>query len=220
VSIGSIGRFIMPSSVVVGTGISSDDVQLAAQANYISVRGPVTAQVLRDSGGPDVESFGDPGALLSRVFPVDRGETNGRTLLVRHFKHANVPLVLPEGMDEIGVQMSHPLHIEEFVRTLNGYDAVVTSAMHVMIACHSYGIPCALITFEGLEGAVHGSGIKYGDYSRGAGLSTVHEPRAVSLDLRRYRLDDLLSLERISQDKLDEIEQAVRLAVAAHLEDD
>lgn len=220
VSIGSIGRFIMPRSVVVGTGISSDDVQLASQANYISVRGPVTAQVLRDSGGPDVESFGDPGALLSRLLPVKRGETNGRTLLVRHFKHANVPLVLPEGMDEIGVQMSHPRDIQELVIALNGYDAVVTSAMHVMIACHSYGIPCALITFEGLEGAVHGSGIKYGDYSRGVGLSSVYEPVPVGLDLRRHRFDNLLSLERISEEKLDEIEQAVRLGVAAHLEDD
>ncbi|GGK67373.1 hypothetical protein GCM10011509_14630 [Ornithinimicrobium pekingense] len=219
VSIGSIGRFIMPRSIVVGTGISSEDVELAARATYLSVRGPVTAQVLRDSGGPDVESFGDPGALLSRILPVERGETNGRMLLVRHFKHANVPLVLPEGMDELAVQMSHPEHIRTFVEQLNAYDAVVTSAMHVMIACHSYGIPCALVSFEGLEAAVHGSGVKYGDYSRGAGLSTVHEPTVLGLDLRRYTFDDLLSVERIGEEKLDEIEQAVRLGVTAFLED-
>jgi hypothetical protein len=220
VSIGSIGRFVMPSSIVVGTGVSSTDIQLDAKARYVSVRGPVTAQLLRDSGGPDVESFGDPGALLSRIFPQQRGTTNGRSLLVRHFKHANVPLVLPEGMDEAGVQMSHPGDIEEFVQTLTRYDAVVTSAMHVMIACHSYGIPCALIGFEGLEGAVHGTGVKYGDYSRGVGLTTVHEPAIVGFDLRVPRLDDLLVQEQISDAKLDEIEAAVRAGVAAFLEQD
>lgn len=220
VSVGSIGRFIMPRSIVVGTGVSSTDLELNTKARYVSVRGPVTAQLLRDSGGPDVESFGDPGALLSRILPVDRGQTNGRTLLVRHFKHANVPLALPEGMDETSVQMSHPGDIEELVRTLNRYDRVVTSAMHVMIACHSYGIPVALIGFEGLEGAVHGTGVKYGDYCRGVGLDTVYEPQLVGLDLRRLDLDNLTSEERISADVLDDIEQAVRSGVAAYLEDD
>lgn len=218
VSVGSIGRFVMPRSIVVGTGVSSTDLELDAKARYLSVRGPVTAQLLRDSGGPDVESFGDPGALLSRILPVERGQTNGRRLLVRHFKHANVPLALPEDMDESGVQMSHPGDIEALVRSLNAYDSVVTSAMHVMIACHSYGIPCALIGFEGLEGAVHGTGVKYGDYCRGVGLATVYEPQLVGFDLRAVDLDSLTATERISEAVLDDIEEAVREGVAAYLE--
>lgn len=219
VSVGSIGRFIMPRSIVVGTGVSSTDIELDPKARYLSVRGPVTAQLLRDSGGPDVESFGDPGALLSRILPVERGATNGRRLLVRHFKHANVPLALPDDMDETGVQMSHPGDIEDLVRMLNRYDSVVTSAMHVMIACHSYGIPCALIGFEGLESAVHGTGVKYGDYCRGVGLATVHEPTLVGFDLRRVDLDALTASEQISPAVLDDIERAVRAGVAAYLED-
>ena len=219
VSVGSIGRFIMPRSIVVGTGVSSTDIELDPKARYLSVRGPVTAQLLRDSGGPDVESFGDPGALLSRILPVDRGVTNGRTLLVRHFKHANVPLALPDDMDETSVQMSHPGDIEALVRSLNLYDRVVTSAMHVMIACHSYGIPVALIGFEGLEGAVHGTGVKYGDYCRGVGLGSVYEPQRVGFDLRTVDLDSITSQERISESVLDDIEQAVRSGVTAYLED-
>lgn len=221
VGVGSIGRFIKPSSVVVGTGVSSEELELEAKARYLSVRGPVTAALLRASGGPDVESFGDPGALLRRIVPVEHvpGQTNGRTLLVRHFKHANVPLVLPEGMDELSVRMSHPTAIEEFLGELVRYDAVVTSAMHVMIACHSYGIPCALIGFTGLEGAVHGTGVKYGDYSRGVGLERTHEPTVVGFDLRRAPLADLLVQERVSEAKLDEIEDAVRAGVDLVLED-
>lgn len=96
---------------------------------------------------------------------------------------------------------------------------MVTSAMHVMIACHSYGIPCTLIGFTGLESAVHGSGIKYGDYSRGAGLDVVHEPTIVDFDLRRVPVADLLIQERISDAKLDEIEEAVRTGVGLILQD-
>lgn len=217
VSVGSIGRFIKPSSIVVGTGVSSEDIDLESKAHYISVRGPITADLLRRSGGPTVTSFGDPGVLLRRLLPVERTETNGRVALVRHFTHANLPLALPDTMDELSVLLSHPDQVETFVRELNQYDSVVTSAMHVMITCHSYGIPCALVTFEGLESSVHGTGIKYRDYSLGAELEAVHEPVVVSGDLRRLDLDAITSLERVSDAKLDEVETAVKDGIADYL---
>lgn len=217
VMVGSIGRFIRSRSIVVGTGIASEEIELDTSAQYLSVRGPVTADLLRRQGGPAVESFGDPGVLLSRVLPVTRGATNGRTALVRHFTHATLPLTLPEDWDELSVLMSHPDEIRDFVTTLAGYDAVVTSAMHVMIACHSYGIPCALIGFRGFEDAVHGTGLKYRDYALGAGLAGAWEPVAVDLDLRRTRWDDLIRPEQISADKLDEVEAAVAAGIAAYL---
>ncbi|SDR90953.1 Polysaccharide pyruvyl transferase [Nocardioides scoriae] len=218
VMVGSIGRFVRSRSIVVGTGIASEEIELDGRAHYVSLRGPVTADLLRRQGGPSVTSLGDPGVLLSRLLPVERGETNGRVALVRHFKHASLPLTLPEDMDELSVLMSHPDEIRAFMETLAGYRAVVTSAMHVMIACHSYGIPCALVGFRGFEDAVHGSGIKYDDYARGAGLTERWDPVVVDLDLRRTRLDDLLREVRISDAKLDEVEAAVAAGIAAYQE--
>lgn len=218
VGIGSIGRFIKSRSIVVGTGVSSDDTHLEMRATYISVRGPITASLLAQSGGPTVESFGDPGVLLSRILPMERGETNGRLALVRHYTHAKAPLLLPEDIDELDVLMSHPDAIRTFVENLHEYDGVITSAMHVMIVCHSYGIPCTLINFEGFEYEVHGTGIKYKDYSLGAGLESVHEPTTVRVDLRREDLRGRLSEVRISEGKLDEVENAVREAVKTYIE--
>lgn len=209
-TIGSVGRFIKPSSIVVGTGISTTEHLLEGSASYHSVRGPITAQSLRDSGGPDVESFGDAGVLLRRVVPLERGETTGRATLVRHFSHANVPLVLPDHVDELDVRMSHPAMIQGFLEQLATSDYVLTSAMHVMIACHSYGIPCGLINFEGLQNAVPGTGIKYADYSRGAGLDKDYNPQPIRFDLTKISLEDLVSEVRLSDDKLDEVEQAMR----------
>ena len=208
IGLGSIGRFIKPNSVVVGTGISTDELTLAKNAKYVSVRGPVTARVVRESGGPDVESFGDPGVLISRIFPVER-TSNSRVALVRHFTHQGIPLTLAPNMDELDVLLSHPDDIKVLVETLNKYDRVVTSAMHIFITCQSYGIPCALITFEGFEDSVHGNGIKYGDYAQGVGLEAI-SPVPVGLDLAKIDFDNITTDHKISEAKLDEVAKAVK----------
>ncbi len=218
VAVGSIGRFVKRNSIVVGTGISNDDIMLEKAARYISVRGPLTARLLADCGGPRVECLGDPGALLSRLVPVESTEPNGRLALVRHFTHRHIPLTVPDDMDELDVLVSHPDAIRSFVERLHEYDGVVTSAMHVMIACQSYGIPCALIGFEGFETTVHGNGIKYEDYALGAGLDTVNTPQTVGFDLRGASLRDRLTEVRVSEEKLDEIDDAVRAAIDSYLD--
>ncbi len=213
VALGSIGRFIRPSSVVVGTGISRDDIELARKAHYVSVRGPITARVLRESGGPKVEAFGDPGVLLSRFLPMERGATNGRIALVRHHSHRGAPIDLPDHVDELSVLMSRYSDIEGFLHRLVQYDAVLTSAMHVMAACQSYGIPCGLITFEEFEDRVHGNGVKYEDYARGAGVEVL-TPQVVGLDLRRWDLVGPIRDIRVSEAVKDQVEAHMRVAVA------
>lgn len=216
VALGSIGRFIKPSSVVVGTGVSTTDLQLATKATYISMRGPIAARVLRASGGPAVTAFGDPGLALSRFVPLERAATNGRVAFVRHFTHRPIPMQLPEHVDELDVRMSRREDIEAFLGNLVQYDYVITSAMHVMIACQSYGIPCGLVTFEGFEDNVHGEGIKYEDYALGADVE-VANPQAVPLDLRHSDLSVLVKDIRVSEAKKDEVQEHLRAAVATVL---
>ena len=218
VMVGSIGRFIKPRAYVIGTGVSSPDIEMSKQARYFSVRGPLTAQVLRASGGPSVQSTGDPAALLGRIIPIDLGPTNGRLALVRHYTHAKLPVTRPDGMDELSVLAAHPDDLATFVTTLAAYDGVVTSAMHVMIICHAYGIPCSLIGFRGFEDAVHGSGMKYRDYCLGVGLESVWEPEIVPLNLRQIGWADRLRAEKISDEKLDEIEAAITAGVTGYLD--
>ena len=208
IGLGSIGRFIKPNSVVVGTGISTDELTLAKSATYVSVRGPVTARVVKESGGPRVDSFGDPGVLISRIFPVERKATNGKIALVRHFTHKAIPLIIGEDTDELDIFVSHPNDIKALVTALNQYDRVVTSAMHIFITCQSYGIPCALVTFEGFEDSVHGNGIKYGDYAQGVGLDSI-SPISVSLNLTTVNFDNITTSHKISETKLDEVETAI-----------
>jgi hypothetical protein len=212
ISLGSIGRFIKSNSVVVGTGISTDDIELNRKAKYVSVRGPITARVLKESGGPSIDTFGDPGLALSRVIPVTRGATNGKIAFIRHFSHTSIPMQLPENLDELSVMMSRQHDIADFVAKLATYDSVLTSAMHVMITCQSYGIPCGLVTFEGYEENVHGSGIKYEDYALGAGVEVMN-PQVVGLDLSKRDLSNLIRDIKVTEAKKDEVISHIKLGL-------
>jgi hypothetical protein len=209
VSLGSVGRFIKSKSVVVGTGVSSFKHPLNPKADYVSVRGPHTAELLVQSGGPKVENFGDPGVVLSRILPLTRGATNGRVVLVRHHTHLQAPVILPGNFDELSVKLSHPDDIVSFIKKLNEYDSVVTSAMHVLITCHSYGIPCALVVFKGFEEYVHGDGIKYLDYALGAGVKAV-SPTPINPKLDWKEISPLLETIQVSDSKIAEVEESIR----------
>ena len=212
VSLGSVGRFIKSKSVVVGTGVSSFKNPLNPKADYVSVRGPYTADLLVQSGGPKIENFGDPGVVLSRILPLTRGATNGRVVLVRHHTHLQAPVILPSNFDELSVKLSHPDDIVSFIKKLHEYDSVVTSAMHVLITCQSYGIPCALIVFKGFEEYVHGDGIKYIDYALGAGVKAISPtPINPKLDWKEIKL--LLETIQVSDSKITEVEESIKEAL-------
>jgi len=209
VSLGSVGRFIKSSSVVVGTGVSSFKHALNSKADYVSVRGPHTAELLLRSGGPKVENFGDPGIVLSKILPLDRGATNGRIALIRHHTHLQAPVILPKNFDELSVLISHPDEIVSFIKKLNEYDSVVTSAMHVLITCQSYGIPCALVVFKGFEEYVHGDGIKYLDYALGAGVKEI-SPTPINPNLDWNEIEPLIETIQVSDSKIAEVEAAIK----------
>jgi len=209
VSLGSVGRFIKSNSVVVGTGVSSFKYPLNPKADYVSVRGPHTADLLVQSGGPKIENFGDPGIVLSKILPLTRGKTNGKVALVRHHTHLQAPVILPSNFDELSVLLSHPDDIVSFIKKLNEYDSVVTSAMHVLITCHSYGIPCALVVFKGFEEYVHGDGIKYLDYALGAGVKAI-SPTPINPKLDWKEIKPLLETIQVSGSKIAEVEAAIK----------
>lgn len=216
VAVGSIGRFAQASSILFGTGVSRSDAALPPDATYVSLRGPYSAQAVTEAGGPKVQRFGDPAAILPRLIPFARpARTNGRIALVRHFAHRGISLRLPEHVDEYPVLRSGRQQIEQLIGTLMEYDAVLTSAMHVNIICQAYGIPVGLISFEGFEDAVHGDQIKYRDYAAGVGLPE-RLPLPIDHDLRHRDLGALIGDDRIPVQAMTEIESAMRDALAAY----
>jgi hypothetical protein len=189
--------------------VSSFKHALNSKADYVSVRGPHTADLLVQSGGPNIENFGDPGIVLSKILPLTRGATNGRIALVRHYTHLQAPVIVPNNFDELSVQLSHPDDIVTFIKKLNEYDSVVTSAMHVLITCQSYGIPCALVVFKGFEQSVHGDGIKYIDYALGAGVKEI-SPTPIDPKLDWSEIQPLIENIKVSDEKIAQVEAAIK----------
>jgi hypothetical protein len=83
-----------------------------------------------------------------------------------------------------------------------------------MITCQSYGIPCAMVVFKGFEDYVHGSGIKYSDYSLGAGLPEVN-PVAINPKLDISEIRPITFDYQVSQSKIDEVEAAIKQGLEA-----
>ena len=115
----------------------------------------------------------------------------------------------PENFDELSVQISHPEDIVTFIETLIQYDSVVTSAMHVLITCQSYGIPCALVVFKGFEEYVHGDGIKYIDYALGADVKVI-TPTAINPKLDWREIEPVTETIKVPDLKISEVEMAIK----------
>lgn len=214
--IGSIGKFANESSIVIGSGISTAATQMNPLATYCSVRGPLTWQAIRESGGNCPEIFGDPGILMPELYKAKTVRTKtGKVGLVRHFKHRDVPLLLPGHVEEVDIFASSSVEIEAFVEKLHKFDYVICSAMHAYIVCNAYDIPCGLVSFSGLEGAVHGDGMKYRDYFLGIGQEA-RSPLVISRNLRGCDLENYVHSSAISQAVKDDLMAVMREQLVAH----
>ena len=211
IGIGSIGKFTNPYSIVFGTGISNLKTTLNKQSDYVSLRGPLTAKALLKSGGPRIDNYGDPGLLLSKYLPIKiPSKTNNKVALVRHYIHHELPIIKDTCVDEYNILTGSPKKIEGLINCLKNYDYVVTSAMHIMIICHTYGIPVKLIKFDWPR--VKGDGIKYIDYCEGAEVEVV-EPQDSSIDIRKLIDEKNVRKIKVKDVVIDRINTALNIAI-------
>lgn len=176
VMVGSVIGSAHQQAIVVGTGALHAQAKIDPAAQFISVRGPLTAAALRACGGPAIEAFGDPALLAPRFLPLTSTPRNGRLAFVRHHAHDAIPVTLGEEFDELSPLASHPDQLVALLSRLSAYDAVVTSDVGTVVLCHAYGIPCVPVTFDGAED--HGFVLR--DHGLGAGLGEI---TAINTDL-------------------------------------
>lgn len=211
---GTLGRLVAPSSIVVGAGIGSTDDPFSPDATYVSLRGPVSAAHLARRGGPDIDRWGDPLLLLRRLVPLEHGPGNGRVALVRDSRHARVDLVTPEEVDELTMTGGHPDEVRDLLAGLVAHDAVVTTSLPVLIACHSYGVAARLVGFEGVRPTRTDRALQLEDHVLGGGIEAPLEIPVLPHDLTRTDLRALTTEARADDATLDEIATAISEAVA------
>jgi len=170
ISTGSIIRFAIDGTHVLGSGALDSSDQINPAATFHWVRGPLTGEKVRKAGGDCPDVYGDPAMLLPQVFPrtVEPDQELG---VFAHYYDlgycgARYPFVINPLTDP-----------HDVLRALWRCKRVVSSSLHGIIAAHAYGIPAAWVRF----GQLAGDDIKFHDHALSVGLpqmprSTPEEP--------------------------------------------
>lgn len=216
-ALGSIISCANKNSIILGSGVTNKKIKINPDSKFISVRGRYTAGLVLSQTNKVVNQFGDIGFLLERVYkPKAISSYKNKYLLVRHIQHQNVAIQKSHLIDEYSIFAAHPVDMELFIDELHSYEKVITSAMHCFIACISYGIPCALVSFDNKTNSVPGDGVKYIDSLSGVDLIET-PPLKISSDkeinLLSYLDSMLFNHGTISSKTLDQIESAIISAV-------
>jgi hypothetical protein len=198
VGLGSIANKINKHSHVFGTGIASVSDLIDINAKFHFVRGPATRALIIDRGGPKVDMFGDMGFILSKIYFPKNISKDIDVLFVRHLIHQKLNLDLPQNFVEYSINASDSKTIKDLIKMILRSKKVVTSAMHCFIACKSYGVPCALISFSSSKISMYGDGIKYKDAMLGAGL-IYQAPFELPLKSKSFNFDYIFNDEKLNQ---------------------
>jgi hypothetical protein len=150
----------------------------------LSVRGPLTAELLRIRDIPCPDIYCDPLWLLPKYVPrpVQRQYSY---IIAPHINDIHMGVLARErGMYVVDVGNAY------WQRTLFDIlqaESVITSSLHVFVTCHAYNIPVALVRHPGISHMV--PDFKFNDYAA-----------AIQLDPRYLTLDSIdAGLEALSQ---------------------
>ncbi len=181
-AIGSVIKFAKKNTWVWGTGCSRRSDFVVPDARYQAVRGPITRDIIRKSGGYCDTIYGDPALLLPEIYnPKIRKEH--RLGYIPHYTHQNEEL--QTDAHTIDILRSSYEDIEAFVRELKSCEAVICTSLHAIIVANAYGIPARWATFQSSENKVAGDDMKFEDYFLSVGMP-VQKP----LDLSETRVLD------------------------------
>jgi glycosyltransferase involved in cell wall biosynthesis len=205
ISLGSLLHWSDSRSVVWGTGVLSDEHRIGATPERVfAVRGPLSRKRLLDVGAACPDLFGDPGILISDVYP---RRIVGQTSLgiIPHYMDREEPFVVEAikfGAKLIDV--GQPL--EEYLDALCKCDCILTSSLHGIVFAHSYGIPAAWVK---LSDRVVGGSVKFRDYYASVGFNEADIPNLSGSDSVQHAVK-AASLPRAEIDRA-----ALKVALAA-----
>lgn len=205
-AIGSTIRFARDGAAVWGAGTPRLTDRLNPRANYLAVRGPLTAQLVEQCGGAPPRVLGDPAALLPRLYRPRRAAPRYRLGVVLH--HAHMGRVhVDEDVKSISVLRAGYAGIEAFIDELLQCERILSSSLHGLIVSQAYGIPAQWFDVVAPAGGVPGDGTKFHDYLLSVGLEVpgplllaegsrigVSTATATALPARSLDLDALLEV--------------------------
>lgn len=193
---GSIIKFANKHSTVWGSGTIQEVEKLSPDAEYLSVRGPITYELVKQNGGKVNDIFGDPAMLL----PLFHKNTRARRYKVGILPHyvdykavkSQYTATTPD-IRIIDILNSNPLQVIDQILEC---ERIVTSSLHGAIVSNAYGVPVALVKYSDL---LVGDGSKFRDHLLSVGIDKFHMTELT----HKLSLEQLESLPYIKDTQFD-----------------
>ena len=179
-AIGSIMHEAQPLDTVWGTGCMSPNLphKFADSTKFLAVRGPLTAQFIKDKLDIYPTIYGDPALLLPLYFPP--AETKDYQIgVVLHYADNEKYWMSSDTVTTIGSTDSPPLRI---IQKITSCDMIVSSSLHGIVVAETYGIPAVWVEFGD---SVAGKGFKFRDYYASTNRDIEPLDAHAGLDLRK-----------------------------------
>jgi pyruvyltransferase len=177
-AVGSVIEFLRDNDIVWGSGlIEPMELQKKDGVQFVSVRGPLTANALEAAGYDVPERFGEPCFMLPDIYnPKVR-------------KEHNIGIV-PHYVDEEfvrgrfpGFKIISPMNsVEGFIDEILKCNLIISSSLHGIVIPEAYGIPSKWVRYSD---KVIGGHFKFHDYYLGTGR-TPKEDEWQPLPSRKY----------------------------------
>ncbi len=193
---GSIAGLATAGCHVWGSGFISRNVRPASGVTWHAVRGPISRNMIIDSGGECPPIHGDPALLVPRFLPPSQ-KRGGRIGIVLHYSHRE--FLRPGDAKIISTEGCGEADLRKFISDLLDCDFIFSSSLHGLIFANAYDIPSRRCIFSRHKTGIGGDDMKFPDYWLGVGLP---EHDALDLDSLHDFDERSLALHRIGQSRV------------------
>lgn len=169
---GSIARFAMPGSTVLGSGFIRYADKVPVGVSWQWVRGQLTRKKIRDSGQQCRAVYGDPAWLLPKIW--EPPKKRYKVLLVPHYVDFQMAKRVFRWLPRLNLLTND---VYKTAMAIASSEYVISSSLHGLIVAHAYGVPAAWVK---LSGNLAGDDFKFHDHYASMGMeaicSTVKNP--------------------------------------------
>lgn len=148
--IGSIiGDFCLDNTIIYGSGaITANPVLIGKPKKVLSVRGPLTREVLMKNGIDCPQVYGDPAMLLPLVYK-PTVETVDKIGVIPHYKTRECKWIecLKKSHDVLVIDMSKYDRWTDIVDDIISCKLIISESLHGLIVSESYAVPSIWVEF-------------------------------------------------------------------------
>lgn len=158
--VGSIISFTNQNTVVWGSGAMRRPTDVNIEADYRSVRGPITRDILKEKGAKCPDIFGDPALLMPFYY---RPEVIRKSYSIGLFAHYVDTDLVKKWYKNSEVLIINPLNAkpEEVVKQIVKCKKIISSSLHGIIIAQAYGVPACWVKHSN---KLNGDDTKFYDY--------------------------------------------------------